>query len=171
VIVYTPGVQIDESLRRHIPGILLLAALLIALAIYLIWPPPRIARTLFFPGNTTSKLTGEQRLVPRTRSRDRALELIVEEVILGPTMIAHGRAVPRETRIQSFVVAGDVVYVDLSPEILFDSDEVRVDTRDGIEAIVRSLRYNFRSIENVQVTINGQVPYEPAYRIAEDVIP
>ena len=105
-------VQIDESIRRHVPGILLLAALLIALGIYLIWPPPRIARTLFFPGNTTATLTGERRLVPRVQSRDRAMELIVEEVILGPTMINHGRALPRETKVQSFLVADDVVVRD-----------------------------------------------------------
>lgn len=99
------------------------------------------------------------------------MELVVEEVILGPTMIGHGRAIPRDTRVQSFVLDDTIAYVDLSPEILFDTDEVRVDVRDGIHAIDRTLRYNFRSLEHVRVTINGQVPFFPAYRISEDVIP
>lgn len=116
-------------------------------------------------------LSGERRLVPRTTDRIRAMELVVEEIILGPTMITHGRAIPRNTRIQSFVVDDSTIYVDLSPEIFFDTAEVRVDVRKGVDAIERTLRYNFRSLEQIRVTINGQVPFSPAYRIIEEVIP
>ena len=70
---YTPAVTEDSQLRRHLPGLLLLLSIGIAVGFFLIWPPDREARTLFFPGNTDSALSGERRLVPRSSDRNREL--------------------------------------------------------------------------------------------------
>lgn len=161
-------VHADETIRRHLPGLLLLVAFLISLALFLIWPPERIARTLFFPGTTEVTLTGERRLLPRVVSRERAMELVVEDLILGPALITHGRALPRETRMQSLILSEDTVYIDLSPEVLFHSEEVRIDLRGGLAAVEKSLRYNFRRVEEVVLTINGQVPFYPPHEELQD---
>ena len=159
----------DSQLRRHLPGFLLLASLIIAVGFFLIWPPERQARTLFFPGTTEAYLTGERRLVPRSDDRTRELYLVVQELILGPARIRHGRLVPRSTRISSVALAGKTAYVDLSPEMIFGEQEVRLDVQQGLRGIESTLLYNFRWLDRVVVTIGGQEPFAPSYRIPDEL--
>ena len=154
----------DSPIRTHLPGILVVAALAIALAFYAILPPSRVARTLFFPTATSSALVGERRLVPRTTNRERAMQLVTEEILLGPRLIQHAPVLPRETRIQSFIVADDVAYVDLSVEAILESDRVRLPVDAGLSALRETLLYNFRRLDDVVVTVSGNVPFVPAYR-------
>jgi hypothetical protein len=153
----------DSIFRRHLAGILLLASLLIAIGFFLIWPPERQARTLFFPGTTATELSGERRLVPRSRDRDHQVGLVLEELILGPAEIRHGRLLPRDTRVQIVSVVDDTVYVDLSADVMFGADEVRLDVAQGLDGIEQTLLYNFRWLESVHVTIAGQEPDSPAF--------
>lgn len=154
----------DSILRVHLPGVLLLFTLLVAVVFFLVRPPERIARTLYFPGTTATELSGERRLVPRTAARERALELLVQEVLLGPATISHSRALPRATRVDSLILSGDVVYVDLNEAAMLESPEVRVDVATGLSAIRETILYNDRSLEDVVVTIAGNVPFAPAFR-------
>ena len=145
------------------PGFLLLLSLVIALAFYLFLPPERIARTLYFPGTTSVELTGERRLVPRAGSRQKAIELVVEDLLLGPVRISHSRAFPRDTRVGSVVLDDDVVYIDLTEAAILDSQEVHVGMEIGLDALRKSVANNFRFLETVVVTIDGNVPFAPAY--------
>lgn len=154
----------DSLLRLHLPGLLLLLALLIALAFFLLLPPERVARTLFFPGTTTTELSGEQRLIPRVREQERALELLVEELLLGPTRISHSRLLPRETRARSVILRDDALYIDLNAAAMLEHEEVHVDIATGLDAIRETLLHNFRWLEEVILTIDGNVPFAPAYR-------
>ena len=154
----------DSAVRLHLPGILLALSLIIALAFYLLLPPERVARTLFFPGTTTTTLNGERRLLPRVATDRRAMRLVVEDLLLGPSRIEHSRAFPRETRIESLILSDRTLYVDLSEQAMLHSAEVRVDVRTGLRAIRETLLYNFRSLDEVVITIDGNVPYSPAYR-------
>ena len=151
-------------LRIHLPGILLLLAFVIALFFYLMYPPERVARTLFFPGAARTDLSSERRLIPRVSSSERAVRLVVQEMLLGPTNIAHGRALPRETTINSIMLQDRVVYLDLSQEPILARSDVEGLVETGLEAIRRSILFNFRSIDEVVVTIDGNVPFVPAYR-------
>lgn len=162
--LYFRLVTTDSALRLHIPGFLLALMFLIALGFYLIWPPDRVARTLLFPGTTEATLSGERRLVPRTRDDERAIELLVEEMLLGPARISHSRAVPRGTRVRNLMLRDATVYVDLSESAMLGGSEVRVDVRTGLRAITESISYNFRNIEEIVLTIDGNEPFAPAYR-------
>ena len=167
-IVYTPAVTDDSRLRRHLPGFLLLLCIAIAVGFFLIWPPDREARTLFFPGTTDATLSGERRLVPRSSDQSRELYLVVQELILGPAEIRHGRLLPRDTRISSLAMVDQTAYVDLSPEMMFGEDEVRIDVAEGLSGVQATLLYNFRWLERVVLTIGGQEPFAPSFRIPED---
>jgi len=156
----------DAFLRVHLPGFLLVFALLLSVAFYLLMPPDRISRTLYFPGNTDAELSGEMRLVPRTSNRERAIELVVEEVLLGPSLITHGRLFPRESEANAVILNGDTVYVDLDDRSIVDSSDVRVTTVQSIDALRYTLLHNFRFLESVVVTVDGNVPFVPAYRQA-----
>lgn len=146
------------------PGFLLLFSLLIAVGFFLLWPPDRVARTLFFPGTTEASLTGERRFLPRTRDRERSVELVVEDLLLGPARISHSRALPRATRVASLILDDDVMYLDLTDAAMFETAEVHVDVPTGIDAIRTTALYNFRFLEEAVITIDGEVPFSPAYR-------
>ena len=158
----------DSTLRRHLPGLLLLVCLLIGIGFFLIWPPAWEPRTLFFPGTTVSALSGERRLVPRSAQRRKEVALVLEELILGPAEITHGRLLPRETGIDAVVLSGQEAYVDLSPDIMFSGEEVRLTVAEGLAGIEQTLLYNFRWLEAVTLTINGQEPFAPAFLPPED---
>jgi hypothetical protein len=149
--------------------LLLVGSFLIALAFYLIWPPETQARTLFFPGTTDTRLSGERRLVPRVRAGERKVYLVVEELVLGPIEIKHGRLLPRSTEVNFVAISGTTAYIDVSTDILFPGAEVRVDVTTSIAGIRDSVLYNFRWLDEVEVTIGGQVPFEPAFFLQEDV--
>lgn len=154
----------DSKIRIHLPGILIALCLAIAVLFYLVFPPERVARTLFFPGTTEAALSGERRLVPRVDSNRRAMHLLTEEILLGPARIDHSRVLPRQSRVESFIVSGRTVFVDLSEETILPSAEVHIDVGTGIDAIRQTLLFNFRSLEDVIVTIDGNVPFAPSYR-------
>lgn len=154
----------DSALRLHIPGFLLVFTFVVALGFFLIWPPERVSRTLLFPGTTATELSGERRLVPRTPDDERAIELLVEEILLGPARISHSRAMPRGTRLRSLILEAGTVYLDLDESAMFGGPDVRVDAQTGLRAISESISYNFRWIERVVLTIDGNVPFVPAYR-------
>jgi hypothetical protein len=148
----------------HIPGILLALSLLISLAFFLIMPPERVARTLFFPGATEAELSGERRLVPRVRDQEKAARLLADEMMLGPTRITLSRVFPRGTRVESLLLRNGVVYVDLNERAMIQSGEMRVDVRTGLAALRRTLLFNLRQLDEVVITINGNVPFAPAFR-------
>ena len=154
----------DSALRLHIPGFLLVFTFVVALGFFLIWPPERVSRTLLFPGTTATELSGERRLVPRTPEDERAIELLVEEILLGPARISHSRAMPRGTRLRSLILEAGTVYLDLDESAMFGGPDVRVDAQTGLRAISESISYNFRWVERVVLTIDGNVPFAPAYR-------
>jgi hypothetical protein len=151
-------------LHRHLPGILLLLSFVIALSFNLMYPPERVARTLFFPGATRTDLSSERRLIPRVASSERAVGLVVQEMLLGPINIAHGRALPRETTINSVMLQDRVVYLDLNRDPILARSDVEGLVETGFEAIRRSILFNFRSINEVVITIEGNVPFVPAYQ-------
>jgi len=156
----------DSPIRIHLPGLLLLFSFLVALLFYLVWPPSRVARTLFYPSATGTELSGERRLVPRTRDFRRAVELLAEEIVLGPVWIEHAAVLARETPIRSVAIAGKTAYVDLGVEAVLHADRVRLPMADGLAALEKTILYNFRSLEAVVVTVGGNVPFVPAYREA-----
>ncbi len=143
---------------------LLAAAFLIALTFYLVHPPERVARTLFFPRTTRTELSSERRLVPRVPDAEREVRLLVEELLLGPVNIAHTRILPRETRIRSLLRRDDVVYLDLTAEPIVERSDTDGMVETAIEAIERSILFNFRSVEEVVITVGGNVPFRPAHR-------
>jgi hypothetical protein len=89
--------------------------------------------------------------------------VLVEELILGPTSLYRSRVLPAGTRIQLFMVRDNVAYLDLSRDALFGDDSVRIDFGEAAAVIEQSLRFNFRSLEGVVITVDGQLPFEPYF--------
>ena len=154
----------DRLVRIHLPGALLLVALLIALFLYLVFPPARVARTAFFPGTASDLLSGERRLIPRSGDDLREIEILLEEMLLGPASINHRPIVPRGVFARSVILTGPDIYVDLDDEALLDAGLSNEQVRLAMAAIEQTLTYNYRQVERVEITIGGNVPFAPAQR-------
>lgn len=149
--------------RRLLWLVLLAAAFAVSLGTRLIWQPERVERVLFFPGTAEDTLTGEVRLLPRPESLRKDILNVAEDLLLGPSAIEHGRALPRTAHVNSVILSGDRLFLDISTEALFASDEVRADLSVGLDALYRTLSFNFRSLDQIVLTIGGQIPYEPPF--------
>lgn len=146
-----------------ISALLLIASFVISLVFFVVLESDDTARVLFFPGNISDEITGERRIVTNYPDLERDMEVLVEEVILGPTSLYRSRVLPKETRVQLFMLRDKTAYVDLSREALFGDETVRIDFDDGAAVLERSLRFNFRSLEDVVITVDGQLPSEPFF--------
>lgn len=94
------------------------------------------------------------------------MRLLVQDMILGPMRIQHGRLLPRTTDVRSLILQDGTVYIDLSAHVMEDDPAVRIPLDEALQAFSDTLMYNFRSLEDVVVTIDGQTPFAPAFRAA-----
>jgi hypothetical protein len=151
----------DKAL--FIAAIMLVAAFVISLVFYLTLHADNAERVLFFPGNISDDISGERRVVTNFPELERDMEVLTEEVILGPTSLYRSRVLPKDTGIRVFMLRDNVLYVDLSREALRADDSVRLDFVDSAAVLQRSLHFNFRSLEDVVITVEGQLPNEPYF--------
>lgn len=146
-----------------IAAAMLLAALVISLVFYLTLHADNSERVLFFPGNISDDISGERRVVTNFRELERDMEALAEEVILGPTSLYRSRVLPKDTAIRVFMLRENVLYVDLSRDALFGDESIRLDFVQSASVLRRSLEFNFRSLEDVVITVEGQLPNEPYF--------
>ncbi len=117
-------------------------------------------RTLFFPEISSQKLVGESRFLPRRRSLEMDVQLLVEEVILGPELPMHRPLLPRETRLLSVLARQRRVYLSLSSGILHEGGESPFTAEQALQALSNVILYNFPRIRRLEVLIEGQVARE-----------
>ena len=148
-----------ERLLLAVSGSLFLLLLLVSLALFLSGPH-WARRTLFFPEISSLKLVGETRFLPRRRSLEQDVQLLVEEVILGPEMPMHRPLLPRETRLLSVLARQRRVYLSLSGGILREGGESPFATEQALRALSDVILFNFPRIRRLELLIDGQVPRE-----------
>lgn len=151
--------RLATIIARNLWLALLIAAFAFSVLIRVMWPPQRVERVLFFPGTTNEQLTGETRLLPRVPTLEADVHSVARDLLLGPSGIQHSRTLPRATRVQSVIIIEDRLFLDLSRDALYTAEEVRAELDVGLEALRRTLLFNFRRFEEIVITIAGQVPY------------
>ena len=149
---------IDRNRAAFVWGSALVFVLLLSLVLFLFVDNQQSQIVLFFPNYANHRLTGESRFVPRPPGLNRGVETVVNELILGPEQLRHDRALARETSVRALLVKGDTAYVDLSAGILFPAESVSLSFEESLQAIKRSIRFNFPSIKHVVITVEGQEP-------------
>ncbi len=146
---------------------LLLGAFLISLVLFLLFGQERVRRTLFFPDLLSEEVHAEERIVTRRDTTRAAVQLLLEEVILGPAGINSSRVVPKRTAIDGLFIDERTVYIDLSPQAIADSPDVRVPFENALDILERNVLFNFRSMQDVVITVDGQVPYAPYFDVEQ----
>ena len=152
------SILFDRNRTAFVWGSVFLFVLLLSLLLFLFVDNRQSQIVLFFPNYANHRLTGEERFVPRHSTESQGIETVVNELILGPEQLRHDRALARETTVRSLLVKGNTAYVDLSAGILFPTEAVALSFEESLQAIKRSIRFDFPSIKQVIITVEGQEP-------------
>lgn len=117
-----------------------------------------VDRVLFFPTDFSQDERGEVRALPRRGGAEENLELYVREILLGPVTVHYLRLFPADTRLLSIMEREDVVYINLSREALFGGDGVPLNLESAVEILQSSIHFNFPSVKEIIVAVDGEVP-------------
>jgi hypothetical protein len=154
----SPSRPLRAADRLLLAGGLSLFLLLLMLSLALFLSGPHWARrTLFFPEISSLKLAGETRFLPRRHSLESDIQLLVEEVILGPELPMHRPLLPRETRLVSVLARQRRVYLSLSYGILHEGGESPFAPEQALRALSDVILFNFPRIRRLELLIDGQV--------------
>jgi spore germination protein GerM len=115
-------------------------------------------RTMFFPELHTGIKMAETHTVTGRPNREADIREFTEELLLGPKDIKLTALVPHGTKLRSLVAEKDTVYVNISQDILREDKEVQVTFPDSLKYLEENIRFNFRDVGRVVVTIEGQQP-------------
>ncbi len=136
----------------------LLFFFLLSLALFLFLADTKQQIVLFFPNDTNHQLTGEMRVVPKKSTVEGNMAELVNGLILGPEALRHDRALAKSTQIRSLMVRGSEVYLDFSPGILFPEGNTSTGFSESLDAVRKSIRFNFPEIKKIVITVNGELP-------------
>ena len=147
--------------RAAIAGGVFAGALLLSLGFFFLLGNGNVVRVLFFPSDTGTRLVAEQRFVPRSRGLDAQVGALVDDVLLGPMSPDAVRLFPRGVTVNAVLVQGRTLFLDLSQRLLAEDPEVPLHGRAALDALERSIRFNFPRLHDIVIYIDGQPPRFP----------
>lgn len=140
-----------------------IVAFVLSVFLYRVFPPEDVRVVTFFPGVITPRLEGEVHYLPREETREGQVEEFIRHLFLGPKEVTHTPLFTHDTRILSLIVTETTVYLDLSKEAFFSTERLQVSFRQSLEALRKNVFFNFRYIKEMNITIEGQLPYESPF--------
>ena len=159
---YAPTEIVETPFLKHIvriPLLLLVATLVFSIGAHLIQARTQSLFILLFPRRVDAEvqLRAETRVVPVRGGRQQQIRRLVEELLLGPVAIEHLPIAPIDTMVELCIIYENRAYISLSPHIL---SELRFPLLpvQRIAAIEQSVRYNFRTLHDAIVLVDGNLP-------------
>ena len=137
-----------------------------SLVFFLVVGRDDVKRTVFFPKATpndlpeSSKLLGEVRFLPRQRTVEQNVRLLVEDLILGPVDMNHSRLLSQQTWVRGVIYERGNLYINLSKDIA-EVSYGYIPLEDQIQAIGNTVLFNFPGIRELYILIEGQIPVFP----------
>lgn len=83
----------------------------------------------------------------------------IDELLLGSTIERTKFLFSPETKVLSCFQRGNVLYLNLSSDLLAMGDGV-IEIKDGIELLKENVRKNFSKINTIEVFVNGKIAFE-----------
>ncbi len=119
-------------------------------------PAGQMKVTLFFSDSQAEFLSGEERVVPQSRTPVALARAVMEEVARGPRSPLH-HTLPKGTRVLKVDLSGDgLCTVDLSGELQRDHPGGSSAELMTVYSIVESLAANVPGVKSVQILIEGK---------------
>jgi len=129
----------------------------LSVIVYIFTGAGQVNRVLFFPTEGTMELSGELRRVPRRGSDEENIELLVEELILGPVELSLNPLIPKYTTVRTCMFRDRTVYLDLSPELIVGKGSVELSVDESLAGVDRTIRFNFPRVEDIVFFIDGEM--------------
>ena len=115
-------------------------------------------RVLFFPRYRTADCVGEERVLPRKKTPELEIELLLKEILLGPFDVNSVPVVPRDVQLRTVLLRDNRLFVDFSEDIVFRDVNSTLSFEEALECINRSIQFNFPVVEKIVYTVNGTPP-------------
>ena len=149
--------MIHIHIEKIVALIILASLCIISLSLFFIFN--KKARFVFyFQHRDTGVLQVESRYLPKVKKGDR-LNLLIDELLLGPMADRSLPLFPRNTRSLSTALVGKTLYVNLSSEALNILDEASTN-KEGAALFRKNIFRNVRKIDIIQIYIDGSSIYE-----------
>ena len=129
--------------------------LLISGGSYFIWGNHLEEQVLFFPSHQNAEVKGEARLLPRKKTTEKSIELLVRELFLGPFSIDYMPVVPRDSKIRSILLRDGTLYLDFNIDIVFQESASSLSLEESLDYISRSVTFNFPKVRKIIYSVNG----------------
>ncbi|MCL2069501.1 MAG: hypothetical protein FWH19_00765 [Treponema sp.] len=120
-------------------------------------------RTFIFYSNIGNNIVVEDRMLRRSRVRETDIRRYVDEVLLGPVSPNSALLFPRETRLESLMYRGGVVYASLSEIAALPVPEGR-DVFLSLLTLNEGIRRNFSYVKDVRLFIGGNEVFFEEFR-------
>ncbi len=143
-----------------------MAVLAVSILSFALGPGRFRTRVLYFPRILDQQIRGEERVVPLRggpRAAEANAELLLEEIILGPADLLYGAILPVDTELRVFMLRDDQVYIDFSAAAVTNRANLITSIDHAFDLIEQTLVFNFPSIADVHITIEGNIPNHPHY--------
>jgi hypothetical protein len=112
-------------------------------------------RTFEFYTFDQGKALVEDRMLPRSASREENITRYVEEALLGPVSLEAAPLFVRGTRLRTLIFRDGTVYGDLSQSAALPIPEAKADVFTGMCALNQGIRRNFPFVADVRLFIEG----------------
>jgi len=149
---------------KWIPGSLFIALFILSIILVQIGMG-RARQVLFFPMDNGKSTDAEIRLIPRIRDREERILETVKELLLGPSELKLNNILPAGTKIRTVILREKTLYLDFSEHFIYDSRGMTLPYGERIELLKRNLMFNYPFLDNISITVNGQIPDSSFYRI------
>ena len=118
---------------------------------------------VFFLEYQKGTLAGEVRSIPWKSSLEERVQGLVEELLWGPIDPRFQRVFPLGSKVQSLLIRRGILYVDLSPDVLFASEDIRVGWDERFSILRKTLSFNYPRFKHIFLTVSGQLPGIPPF--------
>ncbi len=144
-------------------GGLFLLSFFISLGCFSLSQFSREKHLVFFLEYRKGTLAGEVRSIPWKSSMEDRVRGLVEELLWGPIDPRLQRVFPLGSQVQSILIRKGSIYVDLSPDVLFASEDIRVGWDERFRILRKTLGFNYPQFKQIFLTVNGQLPGIPPF--------
>lgn len=118
---------------------------------------------VFFLEYQKGAVVGEVRSIPWKSTLEDRVQGLVEELLWGPMDPRFQRVFPSGSKVQSLLIRRGILYLDLSPDVLFASEDIRVGWDERFSILRKTLSFNYPRFTNIFLTVNGQLPGLPPF--------
>lgn len=163
--IATRSLRVPNNARLSLFGVLFLAFMVATIVWVVVFPGKWNRRILIFPDTVGGEHHVEYRLVPRRTTLEDKIDALVHELLLGPVDMGAVAFLPKTTSINSVVLHGTTVYIDLSEEVVFGPETGQMAFEETLDLVENNLFVNFPTLREIVVTIAGNLPGVAPFRI------